>query len=357
MKLLTTTAALAARALPGGRVLALLLALVVAAGTMLTVAATPKARGMGGQRTAYVDVAVATSWVSPGLDRPVDRPAVSNPSDVRLWLENMSLRQERRLVGELETQALYGQRVVILRDQGEWLKVAVEGQPTPRKALGYPGWVPRRQLTFDTSFDAHRGRPFAQIDTKYAKLFNDRGLSSPFIKLSYATRLPVAGRSAEAIKVATPEDGQKWIRATDATVYDSAAAIPEPTGRHLVRTAKMFLGVPYLWAGTSAFGFDCSGFTYTVHRANGITIPRDTISREELTHPLYGKPVRSYENLRPGDLAYFAYQNGTGDIHHVGMYIGDGKMIHAPTPGSEVSVVDIVGSGWIKEYAGAIRYT
>jgi hypothetical protein len=91
--------------------------------------------------------------------------------------------------------------------------------------------------------------------------------------------------------------------------------------------------------------------------ANGITIPRDTVSREELTQPLYGNPVGGYENLRPGDLAYFAYHNGTGAVHHVGMYVADGKMIHAPRPGNEVSIVDIVGSGWIKEYAGAIRYT
>jgi gamma-D-glutamyl-L-lysine dipeptidyl-peptidase len=328
-------------------------ALVLCAGAV----AAAKAQAADGQSTAYVDVGVATSWVFPGFDQTVDQPAVSNPSDVTEWLESMSLGQEQRLIGDLETQALYGQRVVILEDQGEWLKVAVEGQPTPRNALGYPGWVPRRQLTFDTDLGAYEGKPFAQVRTKSTNLYNDRGLSIPFIELSYATRLPVVGRSADAIEVATPDDGNKWIRASDATVYGSEAAIPKPTGEDLVRTAKMFLGVPYLWAGTSAFGFDCSGFTYIVHRANGITIPRDTVSREELTQPLYGKPVGGYENLRPGDLAYFAYHNGTGAVHHVGMYLGDGKMIHAPSPGSAVSIVDIVGSGWIKEYADAIRYT
>lgn len=74
-----------------------------------------------------------------GFDQQVDQPAVSNSSDVNKWLDDMSLGQVRRLVGDLETQALYGQRVVILEDQGEWLKVAVEGQPTPRNALSYPG--------------------------------------------------------------------------------------------------------------------------------------------------------------------------------------------------------------------------
>src|SRR5215204_1322197 len=241
-------------------------ALVLCAGAV----AAAKAQAADGQSTAYVDVGVATSWVFPGFDQTVDQPAVSNPSDVSLWLENMSLGQEQRLIGDLETQALYGQRVVILEDQGEWLKVAVEGQPRPRNALGYPGWVPRRQLTFDTDLGAYEGKPFAQVRTKSTNLYNDRGLSIPFIELSYATRLPVVGRSADAIEVATPDDGNKWIRASDATVYGSEAAIPKPTGEDLVRTAKMF---------------------------------------------------------------------------------------HAPSPGSAVSIVDIVGSGWIKEYAGAIRYT
>jgi gamma-D-glutamyl-L-lysine dipeptidyl-peptidase len=318
---------------------------------------SPKAQAAGAQRSAYVDVGVATSWAFAGFDQAVDQPAVSNPSDIRLWLEDMSLGQEQRLIGDIETQSLYGQRVTILEDQGDWLKVAVEGQPTPRNALGYPGWVPRRQLTFDTGLDAYESKPFAQVRAKSAFLYNDRALSSRFIKLSYATRLPVVGRSADAIEVATSDDGYKWLRASDATVYGSTTAIPKPTGADIVRTAKTFLGVPYLWAGTSSFGFDCSGFTYIVHRANGVLIPRDTVSREELTHPLYGNPVENYGDLRPGDLVYFAHHNGTGAVHHVGIYMGEGKMIHAPSPGSEVSIVDIAGSGWIDEYAGAIRYT
>ena len=311
----------------------------------------------GEGRTAYVDVGVVTLWVFPGFDQQVDEPAVSNPSDVGLWLENMGLGQEKRLVGDLETQALYGQRVIVLEEDGEWAKVAVEGQPTPRNALGYPGWVPKRQLTFDTGMDAYRGGPFAQIEARGARLYDDRGLSRPSMKLSYATRLPVVGRRGEAVQVATPDDGHKWVGAADAAVYATEAGIPAPTGEDLVRSAEAFLGVPYLWAGTSEFGFDCSGFTYTVHRAHGITIPRDTVSREELVQPRYGTAVRRYEDLRPGDLAYFAYRKGAGSVHHVGMYMGGGRMIHAPSPGSQVGTVDVVESGWIDEFAGAIRYT
>ena len=308
------------------------------------------------QKKAYVDVAVATLWVLPGFDQAVDAPAVSNPSDVRRWLEEMSSGQESRLVGDLETQALYGHEVVVLEESGDWAKVAVKGQPTPRNPLGYPGWVPKRQLTDDTSFARHAGKPFAQVEAQTAWMHDTSGLDRPYIELSNATRLPVVKRLPHAVEVATPDDGNKWLRASDVSVHGSEAGIPRPTGQQLVESARKFLGVPYLWAGTSSFGFDCSGFTYTVHRSHGVTIPRDTVSRGELTQPPYGTPVRDYEALQPGDLLYFAYRNGAGAIHHVGMYMGGDKMIHAPSPGSEVSIVDVKQSGWIEGYAGAVRY-
>jgi cell wall-associated NlpC family hydrolase len=317
-----------------------------------------KAQTAGGQKEAYVDVGVATLWVGPGYDQPVDKPAVSNPSDIELWLQNMSLGQQTRLVGDLETQALYGHKVKILEEKAEWVKVAVPGQLTPRNREGYPGWVPKRQLTYDTSMDSYQGRPFAQVESRNAWLYKSEKVDSDsrFIKVSYATRLPVLQREANAIEVATPDDGNKWLKVGDVSVYSKESAIPHPTGQQLVESAKKFLGVPYLWAGTSGFGFDCSGFTYTVHRAHGITIPRDTVSQEELRDPSYGKPVRNYADLQPGDLAYFAYKNGTGAVHHVGMYIGDGKMIQAFDIGSDVNIVSIEGTDLGKEFAGGIRY-
>jgi NlpC/P60 family len=69
-----------------------------------------------------------------------------------------------------------------------------------------------------------------------------------------------------------------------------------------------------------------------------------------------GKAVRSYADLRGGDLVYFAYDGGTGYIHHVGMYVDHGRMIHSPNPSRGVEIISIERSGLIKEYAGAISY-
>ena len=322
-----------------------------------TAAAGVKAQSPEGRQGAYVDVGVATLWVEPRTDRPIDKPAVSDPSDIRRWQRSMSLKQKRWLVGRLQTQALYGQKVVILKRSGRWVKVAVKGQPTPRNDLGYPGWMPERQLTYNAGLSRYERRAFVQVKSPTTWLYDTDKLDSRFIEVSYATRLPLLAKRDGAIKVATLH-GDKWVKASDASVYASESAIPKPTGKRLVESAKKFLRLPYLWAGTSGFGFDCSGFTYTVYKAHGITLPRDTVTRAQLEDPglVGGKAVRSYADLRRGDLEYFAYEGGAGYIHHVGMYVGDGRMIHSPNPSRGVEIISIERSGLIKEYAGAIRY-
>ena len=170
------------------------------------------------------------------------------------------------------------------------------------------------------------------------------------MEISFNTRLPVIKETKNALLVLTPSDGAKWLDQKAASIYKSEKDIPTPTGQDLYKTAKQFLGLPYLWAGMSGFGFDCSGFTHSIYKAHGITIPRD--SSVQATH---GLPVER-ENLSVGDLVFFAYNEGKGRVHHVGMYIGDGKMIHSPNSSTHVRIDDIETSGYGHEYAGARRY-
>ena len=305
--------------------------------------------------TAYVDVSVATAWVAPGTDRPVDGPAVGNPVDIRKWTTDMSLQQRSDLVGKLETEALYGNPVRILERQGDWVHVAVAGQPTPRNALGYPGWIPARQLVTSTAFATlQRTRPFAMVTADTAWLSTDPAGRRREMELPADTRLPVLARTGSAVLVATPDRGGRWLSARDVHVYDKATDIPRPTGTDLVRTAKMFAGLHYLWAGTSSFGFDCSGFTHTVYDMNGITIPRDASAQKT-----GGTPVAK-DDLLPGDLIFYAHDHGTGSVHHVGMYIGDGYEIDAPansaTEESPLEIVKVDQHRYADQYAGAVRY-
>jgi cell wall-associated NlpC family hydrolase len=187
-----------------------------------------------------------------------------------------------------------------------------------------------------------------------AWLYTDPTRRHRDMELSADTRLPVLAQTGSAVLVDTPDRGARWLSARDVHVYDKATDIPRPTGADLVRTAKMFVGLHYLWAGTSSFGFDCSGFTHTVYDMNGITIPRDSGPQKA-----GGTPVAKDE-LQPGDLIFYAHDHGTGSIHHVGMYIGDGYEIDAPgntaTEESPIEVVKVDEHRYADQYAGAVRY-
>ncbi len=91
----------------------------------------------------------------------------------------------------------------------------------------------------------------------------------------------------------------------------------------IVNLARQFLGVPYVWGGSSPNGFDCSGFVQYVYAQQGISLPRTADIQATAGYPV------DKADLQPGDLVFFAgdYVN----ISHVGIYVGDGKMIHAST--------------------------
>ena len=74
---------------------------------------------------------------------------LENPVDLWKWTTSLSLDQRKWLVGKLETQALLGQSVTVIEEQGEWAKVAVHGQPTPKSDLGYVAWMPKTQLSYE----------------------------------------------------------------------------------------------------------------------------------------------------------------------------------------------------------------
>jgi soluble lytic murein transglycosylase-like protein len=105
----------------------------------------------------------------------------------------------------------------------------------------------------------------------------------------------------------------------------------------VVTEAQKYIGVPYLWGGTDpAKGLDCSGFTQLVYDNLGIDLPRT--SSQQATS---GRPVASLAEARPGDLVFFDNSSSRAGIDHVGIYIGDGKMIAAPQAGESVKVQDV----------------
>jgi cell wall-associated NlpC family hydrolase len=297
---------------------------------------------------AIVDVSVATLWAQPDRLRPLDAPSARNPADIPAWLAAMSIADREWLVGRVQTQALYGMTVYVLRQSGGWSDVAVRGQSSQLNPIGYPGWMPTRQLTGNLSLLAVQRRNPVGVVRAMTAWLRDPASLAPTIRVSFATRLWITGVSGAYDLVATPRGGTRAIRASALARYRSVSAIPRPTGARIVATARRFMGLQYLWGGTSAYGFDCSGFTYTIYRRFGIPIPRDADRQA-----LHGTPV-ARASLRPGDLVFFAGPGGTGAVHHVAIYIGSGEVIQAPHTGAAIEIVPL--ATMMSEYAGARRY-
>jgi cell wall-associated NlpC family hydrolase len=117
----------------------------------------------------------------------------------------------------------------------------------------------------------------------------------------------------------------------------------------LVSTARSFIGVPYLWGGSSAdTGFDCSGLTMTVYNLNGMVLPRN--SREQFS---LGNDV-DISSLQKGDLVFFAKIDGK--VSHVGIYIGDDKFIHAPGSGKKIRIDSLEMNYYRRAFIGAKSY-
>lgn len=124
----------------------------------------------------------------------------------------------------------------------------------------------------------------------------------------------------------TTIDRGAYQQAISSVLTDGAAK------NKIIQDALQYLGVPYVWGGTTPAGFDCSGLIYYCYKLEGRTIPR--VSQGQSTQ---GQYVNIGE-LQPGDLVFWG---GVGTAHHVGLYIGNGQYIHAPQPGETVKIGSI----------------
>lgn len=300
-----------------------------------------------GQAARWIAVSVATLWAEPGLARPVDAPSESVPADPRGWIAGMSVAQKRWLVGKLETQALLGDEVHVLATHGDWSRVAAAGQPTPRQPLGYPGWLPSDQLSAVPPASAPR---VAVIAAPTVWLRDAPAGGRPVLEVSYDTRLPAVSLTPAVVEVVIPGGTHAYVRRSAVRLLQSGQEQRAPSGARVVAEARRFLGLQYLWAGTSGFGFDCSGFTYSVFRQLGVTIPRDAGPQASV-----GRSVTSRRALRAGDLVFF--RDAGGAIHHVGICVGGGRMIHSPGTGLAVQEVSLASPPYASEFCGGRRLT
>ena len=137
---------------------------------------------------------------------------------------------------------------------------------------------------------------------------------------------------------------------TRAVPAQESAKGPGGTIQQLLKAATSLIGTPYRWGGTSTEGFDCSGLVgYVFRNTLGIELPR--VSRE-MAAKTDAKLIRDREELHPGDLVFFGLR---GRVNHVGIYVGDGQFLHAPSRGKDVRVDRMDSGYWGNRFMQARR--
>lgn len=155
----------------------------------------------------------------------------------------------------------------------------------------------------------------------------------------------------EKVNWYSPERRREEARQQEKDASNVSSSRSANAAAEAIAYAKTKIGVPYLWGGTGTAAqggrFDCSGLTQAAYAKAGIKLPRVANDQYRTTdvHPSWGE-------LEPGDLVFFGNKGDWRSIHHVGIYIGDGRMLHAPRTGTFIRVDDV---HYMSDYFGATR--
>ncbi|MFS4415473.1 NlpC/P60 family protein [Maribacter sp. 2307ULW6-5] len=235
-----------------------------------------------------------------------------------------NLRSRPKHSAELATQATLGTPVKVLKKEGDWYYIQ-----TPDH---YLAWVDDGGIVLLTEQEIKNWESAEKM--VYTKTYGHAYLGPE--RKEVVSDL-VAGNILEVIKYADsfyivrfPDGRNAYISHDEAMKYEDWLANLDQSSAALVATSKRFMGVPYLWGGTSAKGMDCSGFTKTIFFLNGMVIPRDA-SQQVHTGEMVDEKG-NFDALEEGDLLFFGTE-ATADtpekVVHVGMWIGNNEFIHA----------------------------
>lgn len=229
---------------------------------------------------------------------------------------------------EMATQVLMGTPLKVLEQKSYWYRVI-----TPE---GYIAWVTTGSVKRmdEAEFNGWKSSKRYIVDTHYT-LFRDKPSPKGAIISDgvWGNIVQSEGKKVQNfVEVTLPNGKTAYVPSQDVKPFDKWLESRNPTPENVLNTAKQFLGFPYLWAGTSIKGLDCSGFVKTAHFLNGIIVRRDASQQAKVGEEI--DITNGIENLRAGDLLFFgrkATEDRPARVSHIGFYLGDGMLLHSAT--------------------------
>lgn len=272
------------------------------------------------------------------------------------------LRKLPNTLSERVSQVLLGEKVMLLEESGDWHLIRMERD-------GYVGWIQKAALHLCTaeyarSFEAEcKVKVLAEILPARSEPSKKHGEETG--KIPFGVQLNVLKKAGYYSQILIPDGNLWWVESKGLIPLQR---LPNLSGDGIAFTIglmKRFIGVPYLWGGRSAFGFDCSGFTAAFLEFLGITLPRNADQQFQCGEAVSGA-------YQPGDLLFFhklegeakdiRQQDRYASISHVAISLGDDEMIHAygATWGVSCSSLNPKSQRyrpWLKDHLiGARRY-
>lgn len=257
-----------------------------------------------------VTVNGSTGYILSDLvDPTADIPAEKIFSYVVISCDGANLRSAADASASKVDMLYYGSLCTLIKQEGDWYLIQYGSQT---------GYI-KAELAITTN---NAGEGSTSIETYNQVVARQKAEAEAARKAAAANKKPSSSSSSSSKPASSSSSSSSG---TSNPTYNSSSS------SSIVSVAQQYMGVPYVWGGTSPSGFDCSGFTQYVFKKCGYSINRTAAAQYK-----NGSYV-SYSNLQAGDLVYFTNTYSTSGISHVGIYIGGGQFIHAASGGVKIS--------------------
>ncbi|OUP10635.1 hypothetical protein B5F34_04310 [Mediterranea sp. An20] len=241
-----------------------------------------------------------------------------------LNLSVANLRVSPDFSSEMTTQGLLGMPVCVLQCNG-WYRIQ-----TPDRYIAWVHPVAVHRVT-RAELKAWNRAPKIVVTSHYGFVYSEPDEhSQPVSDIVAGNRLKWEGSKGSFYQVSYPDGRKGYIHQSLSMPEDKWRSSLKTGADDIIRTARTLMGVPYLWAGTSSKGVDCSGFVRTVLFMHDIIIPRDASQQAYVGEHIDIAP--DFSNLQPGDLIFFgrrATSTKKERVVHVAIYIGNKRFIHS----------------------------